>query len=654
MRLLDVIKLLHLSILCLFSCYSLGQNTDAQTSSPVDSIKLYLVQPAINLNIGVYPFRWDSIGCIVPPINYPPIDWWTIGSIIPTICIWAPACGDTYHANGKLSSRIACEKGIQHGKAQYFDENGRKTSESYFIHGTRISSKSFDGKGRLVTWANYDSKGELHGYNYSWDESYGTKIITRYKHGIEHGFREEYNNGILNLEQVYNHGEVTKQTYYFENKQVYQRTTFNKGQILCEEVFREDGSISSYALNDSLGHRVLDYTKNERGIITSERHYQNNLIVGTSLESYDDLTGYKMTVDYENGLPLASYERHGDHLYRIKHFTQGRFDSLITFHENGDTSELLTTGNIWRQQKWDSSGKQTDDYRFYNDVFVGQGYYKLADTTFIIDVPESQQAYNSAPIARWVIFKNDTLRLDYIHNNKHIVDRSYPFILHRNHFKYDLATQRFVRDGRWCTYEGNVISEVVTYSNGVKHGGYILYGASTPPAPIVTGNYINGKKDGLWIAKHGRTEIITYKNGVLDGLYRIIDSQNVVLESGTFRDGFIVGDFTTYYENGNKQSLVTYALGQTIGHKKIYDHYGRLFSEGPVKRVMDLNPEIRNQHVGKWIFYTYNAKGKARKSTVNYGGIKVSRSQNPSCDSLPDALQSHFPPSAPFHQILLL
>jgi antitoxin component YwqK of YwqJK toxin-antitoxin module len=640
-------------MLCLFSFYSVGQHTDEQTSSSADSIKLYLVQPEVILNIGPFPFTIDGPGCIVPPIIYPPMDWWGIGSITPTICIWAPTCGDTYHPNGKLSSRIACEKGIQHGKTEYFDENGRKTSESYFIRGTLISSKSFDGKGRLISWVNYDGKGELHGYNYSWDEYNGTKIITRYIHGIEHGLHEEYNNGVLNLEQVFDHGEVTKQTYYFENKQVYQRTTFHKGQILLEEIFREDGSISSYALNDSLGHRVLDYTKNERGVITSERHYQNNLIVGTTLESYDDQTGYKMTVDYENGQPLASYERHGEHLYRIKHFTQGRFDSLITFYKNGDTSELLTTGNTWRQRKWDISGKQTDDYTFYNDVFVGNGYYTLADTTFVIDVPELPQANFSNPIARWVIFKNDTLRLDYIHNNKNIVDRSFPYYLHRNYFKLDSSSNRYVRDGRWCIYEGNVISEVVTYSMGVKHGGYILYHASTPPAPMVTGNYSDGKKDGLWITKYGRTELITYKNGVLDGLYRIIDSQNIVLENGTFRDGLIVGDFTTYYENSTKQSVVTYALRQSIGYKKIYDHYGRLFSEGPVRRVIDMNPEIRNQHVGKWIFYTYNENGKAKKSTVNYGGLKASRSQNPSDGSLPDSLQSHFQPSALFHQSLL-
>jgi antitoxin component YwqK of YwqJK toxin-antitoxin module len=376
--------------------------------------------------------------------------------------------------------------------------------------------------------------------------------------------------------------------------------------------------------------------------------------VGTTLESYDDLTGYKMTVDYEHGQPLASYERHGEHLYRIKHFAQGRFDSLITFHENGDTSELLTTGNIWHQQKWDRSGKQTDDYQFYNDVFIGKGYYTHADTTYIIRTSGTQHTYNSNPIERWVIVKNDTLRLDYIHNNKNIVDRIFPYYLHRNYFKFDSISNRYVRDGQWSIYEGNVISEVVTYAMGVKHGGYILYNASTPPTPMITGNYTYGNKNGLWVTNGGRKELISYKNGILDGLYRIIDSQNIVLQSGTFRDGLIVGDFTTYYENANKQSVVTYAPGQNIGYKKIYDHYGRLFSEGPVKRVIDLNPEIRNQPIGKWTFYTYNAKGKARKSTVKYGGFKAFQSQNPSGGSLPAALQSHFQPLASFHQSLLL
>jgi antitoxin component YwqK of YwqJK toxin-antitoxin module len=646
---------LHLLLICLLSALCFSQHVASQSATTEDSIPLYLTPPpSVILAPNVYPFRLDSIGCIVPPIIYPPIDWWHIGNI-GTICVWAaPTCGDTYQPNGKLSSHIECENGIQHGKTQYFDEKGRKTSESYFIHGKQISSKSFDAKGKLLSWANYDANGELHGYNYSWDEYNGTKIITRYAHGIEHGVREEYNNGVLNLEQVYEHGDVTKQTYYFENKQVYQRTTYLKGQIILEEIFREDGSVSSYALNDSLGHRVLDYTKNERGVMTSERHYQNNHPIGTTLESYDDQTGYRMTVDYQNGLPLASYERHGAYLYRVKHFTKGLFDSLITFHVNGDTSELLTTGNIWRQQKWDTSGKQTDDYRFYNDIFYGSGYFTLSDTTYKIEASADPNTHSYGPIKRWVMYKSDTLRLDYMYNNKNSVDRSYPYVLRRNHFRLDSATQHYVRDGQWLNYEGNIISEVINYRMGILHGRYLKYAATEPPIPIITGQFNEGKKDGLWVLKESQTEIINYRLGIKHGLYRRVDSQNVVLENGEFRNGCIVGDYTTYYANSSIQSVVSYSPGQEIGYQKIYDQFGRLFSEGPVQRVIDQNPEPRHLCVGKWIFYRYKSNGKAKKEVVKYGKIKASQSRNPSDDSLPDSLQSHFPPSEAFHQILSL
>ena len=652
-RLWDVNQRLYPLLICLLTSLCFSQLAASQSAITEDSIPLYLTPPpSAILAPNVYPFRLDSPICIVPPISYPPIDWSIIGNI-GSICVWAaPSCGDTYQTNGKLSSHIECENGIQHGKTQYFDEQGRKTSESYFIHGKQISSKSFDTKGRMLSWANYDAHGALHGYNYSWDEYYGTKIITRYVHGIEHGVREEYNNGVLNLEQVYDHGEVTKQTYYFENKQVYQQTTYYKDRIILDAMFREDGSVSSYALNDSLGHRILDYTKNERGIINSERHYKNNLPIGTTLEAYDDQTGYRMTVDYENGQPRASYERHGEHLYRIKHFTQGRFDSLITFHLDGDTSELLTTGNIWRQQKWDSSGKQTDDYRFYNDVFYGSGYFTLSDTTYKIEASADSNTHSYGSIKRWVIYKNDTLRLDYINNNKNIVDRSYPYVLRRNHFTLDSATQQFVRDGQWLNYEGNIISEVISYSMGKLHGRYLKYIASEPPTPNITGQYTEGKKDGLWIIKEGQTEIINYSFGIKDGLYRRIDSQNVVIENGEFRNGLIVGDYTTYYPSSRIQSVVSYSPGQEIGYQKIYDQFGRLFSEGPVQRVINQNPEPRNLCVGKWIFYRYRSNGKANKEVVKYGKPKVSQSQNQSGDSLPDSLQSHYPLSAPFHQIL--
>jgi antitoxin component YwqK of YwqJK toxin-antitoxin module len=612
MRLVVVLKKNYLLLLLVFIASSIR----AQLKE--DSIRLYLnPPPAIDTRVFIQPITDPPI--IYPPISYPPgypPYVWQFPNLTPLVFIVLPTCGEIRHPNGKLSSRIACKNGIQHGKSEYFNEEGIKTQEDYYLQGKVISNKSFNSKGKLLSWVNYDGKGELHGINWSFDEREEKKIITHYLHGIEHGNRQEFLNGKLNLQEEYDHGTVIDRKYYFENNRLYEHIVYYHESILENTTFYEQGGISTYALSDSSGNRILDYTKNERGIITSERHYKNNSPVGTTLESFDDLTGYKLTADFQNGYIQASYEYNKSLLVRKKHFTNGQFDSLISFYSNGDTSELLLTGLKYHQLKWNSERKKTDDYWYYNQIFFGSGHFTKQDTTYVFEAPNDPNSYNQDPIKLWVIYKNDTLRLDYIHNNKNIPNQSGPFVLHRNHFVYDSLSNSFVRNGQWSNFEGNVITEVITYKTGILDGGYILYNESDPPAPILTGHYSNGQKDGLWIYKNGQTELINYSNGVLNGLYRLTNSQNVVLENGNYQNGQLIGDYTTYHINSNRKSVITFAQGQEIGHEQRFDSNGRLYSEGAIKRNLNSNTPKQYQAIGKWSYYTYKSNGKAKRKTV--------------------------------------
>lgn len=592
-----------------------NQETDVQ-----DSIRLYLIPPPeIDKRAIIQPIPDPPI--ILPPITYPPIGYppyeWKFPIIpITGFYIIRPTCGETRHPNGKLSSRIACKNGIQHGKSEYFNEKGIKTQEDYYLQGKVISNKSYNSKGKLLSWVNYDGKGELHGINWSFDEPEEKKIITHYLHGIEHGTRQEFLKGKLNLQEEYDHGTVIDRKYYFENNRLYEHIVYYNESILEHTTFYEQGGISTYALSDSNGNRILDYTKNERGIINSERHYKNNSPVGTTLESYDDLTGYKLTADYQNGLIQASYEYNKSILVRKKHFTNGQFDSLISFYSNGDTSELLLTGSKYHQLKWNPKRQKTDDYWYYHEIFFGKGHFTKQDTTYVFEAPNDPHSYNQDPIKLWVIYKNDTLRLDYIHNNKNITNQSGPFVLHRNHFAYDSLSNSFVRNGQWSNFKGNVITEVITYKNGIVDGGYILYNKSNPPTPVITGHYSNGQKSGLWIYKTGQTEQMNYSNGVLNGLYRLTDSQNVVLENGTYQEGQLIGEYTWYHSNSNKQCVAIFSFGQEIGHEKVYDSNGRLYREGAIKRNLNSSNPKQFQAIGKWYYYTYKSNGKAKRKTV--------------------------------------
>jgi antitoxin component YwqK of YwqJK toxin-antitoxin module len=289
---------------------------------------------------------------------------------------------------------------------------------------------------------------------------------------------------------------------------------------------------------------------------------------------------------------------------------------LISFYSNGDTSELLLAGLKYHQQKWNQKREKTDDYWYYHEIFFGSGHFAKQDTTYVFEAPNDPNSYNQEPIKLWVIYKSDTLRLDYIYNNKNIPNQTVSLVLQRNLFVYDSLSNSFVRDGQWLNFNGNVISDVITYSKGILNGRYLLYDESSPPTPVITGNYLNGQKDGLWIIKNGQTELINYSNGSLNGLYRLTDSQNVVLENGSYQNGQLVGEYTFYHCNSNKKSVITFAYGQEIGSEKRYDSNGRLFSEGSIKRNLNSNTPKQFQAIGKWYFYTYKSNGKAKRKTV--------------------------------------
>jgi hypothetical protein len=95
-----------------------------------------------------YEYRWD--------FYYP-----ELYSV--TFFTWSPACGETFHANGQLSSSIACVDSVPHGKATYWDENGHKTNEYTYFEGHMIKSKQYDDRGRISSVLHYDYSGNQDG-----------------------------------------------------------------------------------------------------------------------------------------------------------------------------------------------------------------------------------------------------------------------------------------------------------------------------------------------------------------------------------------------------------------------------------------------------------------------------------------------------------
>lgn len=96
---------------------------------------------------------------------------------------------------------------------------------------------------------------------------------------------------------------------------------------------------------------------------------------------------------------------------------------------------------------------------------------------------------------------------------------------------------------------------------------------------VEAGNYINGKKDGLWISKTVSGLLIkkvNYKNDLLDGAVTLIYPDGKPRVTGTFKDGLKTGKWAFYNANGSvcKQGMYN-DKGEATGIWTYYDTDGK-------------------------------------------------------------------------------
>jgi antitoxin component YwqK of YwqJK toxin-antitoxin module len=265
---MKILLLLSIGLLADIHCYS-------QTAGSADSIPLHLIpQPEPEPIIG----PWE-VQPIVSPQPWPGEPWAPIIYPYPifgpiSVTMWIPKCGDTHYPNGRLSSRVECINGIQHGRTIYWDERGNKTNESYYLKGKLISNKAWDQNHRMTLWENYNGANRLHGKNYTYDPETGHKVVTSYNNGMEHGKHLEYEMGKLTLCDIYHNGELIEQTKYYSSGKIMEHSVLYSSVELISEAYYENGVQWKNIVRDSSGYMISEIFRNERGIVTCSRTYK--------------------------------------------------------------------------------------------------------------------------------------------------------------------------------------------------------------------------------------------------------------------------------------------------------------------------------------------------------------------------------------------
>ena len=580
----------------------------AQSTSATDSIPKHLIPLPEPISIilpidgpPVLPYPWPGEGM---PYQIPYPDWENI-----TISVWAPICGDTKHPNGRLSSRIECENGIQHGRSTYWDEKGNKTSESYYIKGKHISSKNWDEHGRMTSWINYNGAGEQHGKYLSFDADNGHKLTTSYKNGIEHGPHRDYYNGKLTNEEIYRMGELIEHITYFEDGSVAEYSSFNNGMETEHISNYSNGIHAHHWKNDTLGHRIFDISRNERGVITREIHFKDSKPVGSSIDYYDDLTDERIVTNYEDGTPMITLKTIKGKLIQETKYINGSIKSITGFYENGDSSSLYLAGKVNLKKAWSENGELTEEYHYSQSGFlVDTGFMTVHDTLYQISAQTEPSDFQ--PIKVWVVYRGDTVRMDYVKNSVHFHRYPGQHILASNHYAKDPLTGNSVENGLWKYYNGNNLSQVTTFKNGIREGRAIFYSLSDDPVVTSTGNFKNDMREGEWITySENGNRIETYLNGMQTGPYTYYYPSGRIHVKGTMVNFKQEGLFQEFHENNVLKYECTYVNGNRYGNSRSFDQQGRISREGMV---------INNTAAGIWYFYDYAPDGTVRRTKKKY------------------------------------
>ena len=164
-----------------------------------------------------------------------------------------------------------------------------------------------------------------------------------------------------------------------------------------------------------------------------------------------------------------------------------------------------------------------------------------------------------------------------------------------------------VRNGSYKRYEGDVIVEEGTYSNGLMTGEWIFRHDNGNLKG--QGNYVNGDgenvgssgvpqngRDGEWILYHEngkKAQSLNYKNSQPEGEFLSYYTSGILKEKKYFVNGLLHGNYEQFY-NGNLDLTGFYNMGQREG---IWYRYGEVNWDGLILKTKYLETYEKNEVV---------------------------------------------------------
>jgi antitoxin component YwqK of YwqJK toxin-antitoxin module/tetratricopeptide (TPR) repeat protein len=439
----------------------------------------------------------------------------------------------TFHSNGAKEFEIGLVDGKISGKAVYYSDKGKLSTEGAFAEGERTGEWTwYDEETGKVTGKGQYVKGKQNGLWVSW-----------HKDGKTISSEENYANNVL----------TGAAKYYDENGKLY------------KEVVLRSGRATSFKYYDTAGN-VIDQGEAKKGSLSFVNYTANRTKVAEGTIKADKMDG-PWKYYYPNGAVETEVTYKNDEMDGVlKHFyANGKLHYEMPYvngSREGYYRSLYKNGNI-SVEGYYKDNEQNGDWK---DYFPNG---KISTLEYYVDGVNTGYIYNYH--ANGKLDSKDDWRAGFFSGS----------------VQYDTAGKVLNTFTLNC---GNGYLQYKTLNKKPHYHGKYVYAYKDS---ICTSWYTNGKKrsietykfakrNGPYKAYHENGNLSQQginRNGKQDSLWTYYFENGKVSKTIEFRNGEINGFIKAYYDNGNMEYEALYKDDEKHGTSKFYGPNGEFAAQ---------------------------------------------------------------------------
>ena len=440
----------------------------------------------------------------------------------------------------------------------YF-QNGRLRSEgnrkNFELDGLW---KFYDEDGKTVQLINY-LKGKKNGAKTTFNPTFFT--VENYVDDIKEGMSYTYDYDSLLLESVNFSGGLENglKKYYDKDGNIIKITKYKSGYIVESQWINK---------RDNKGRKQGRWVK----------FHDNDHIAEETLYLNDRLNGYKKIYDEES--KLVSVEKYRDGMVENTDKTLISTDIRRDYHPNGKIkTEASYRNNLANgiRREFDTNGIIVMSYIFNNGNIVGEGIideqlrrHGSWKEYYVNGTKKSEGRYNNGlHVGHWYFYDSEgRLQQEGEFDKGGKYDGSWIFYYPSGNILKEESYLNGTENGMYIEYseDGDIIVQG-TYTMGMKEGKWTI----SVNGVNEEGSYVDGKKDGRWRMFYNDETMmrqVDFVAGNPNGRYFAYYTEGVgkgnIFLTGNYINGYRDGDWTYFDREGNIELTIRYNMGEEM------------------------------------------------------------------------------------------